>query len=216
MTEPLEIERKFLIEMPDRALLDRCPVRWEMWQTYLLSRPGVSARVRRRVGETEQFFHTEKQRLTDRTCVEREREIDAREYEALLAQRDPARVTIHKMRYCLPEGGLVFEIDVYPFWRQLAVMEVELQREEQSFTVPRGLLVLREVSGDRRLKNAALAGHVPPEEELLAEAAGNGITPLHGSLECGKIIWEYRRGNNCRCIFAEIVLRHGFDIYTHT
>ena len=58
-------------------------------------------------GETEQFFHTEKQRLTDRTCVEREREIDAREYEALLAQRDPARVTIHKMRYCLPEGGLV-------------------------------------------------------------------------------------------------------------
>ena len=29
MTEPLEIERKFLIEMPDRTLLDRCPVRWE-------------------------------------------------------------------------------------------------------------------------------------------------------------------------------------------
>ena len=39
----------------------------------------------------------------------------------------------------------------------------------------------------KRLKNAALAGHVPPEEELLAEAAGNGITPLHGSPECGKI-----------------------------
>ena len=40
----------------------------------------------------------------------------------------------------------------------------------------------------KRLKNAALAGHVPPEEELLAEAAGNGITPLHGSPACGKII----------------------------
>lgn len=187
MTEPLEIERKFLIEMPDRTLLDRCPVRWEIWQTYLLSRPGVSARVRRRMGETEQFFHTEKQRLTDRTCVEREREIDAREYEALLAQRDPARVTIHKMRYCLPEGGLVFEIDVYPFWRRLAVMEVELQREDQSFTVPRGLRVLREVSGDWRLKNAALAGHVPPEEELLAEMEENGGFSLHEGAECGKI-----------------------------
>ena len=117
MTEPLEIERKFLIEMPDQTLLDRCPVRWEMWQTYLLSRPGVSARVRRRVGETEQFFHTEKQRLTDRTCVEREREIDAREYEALLAQRDPARVTITRCAIacrragwcsrstCIPSGG---------------------------------------------------------------------------------------------------------------
>lgn len=43
MTEPLEIERKFLIEMPDRTLLDRCPVRWEMWQTYLLSRARASA-----------------------------------------------------------------------------------------------------------------------------------------------------------------------------
>ena len=69
MTEPLEIERKFLIEMPERAVLDRCPTRWEIWQTYLLAPPGISARVRRRVGETEQFFHTEKLRRTDRTCV---------------------------------------------------------------------------------------------------------------------------------------------------
>ena len=107
MTEPLEIERKFLIEMPGRAVLDRCPVRWEMWQTYLLAPPGISARVRRRVGETEQFFHTEKLRRTDRTCVEREREITRAEYETLLRQQDPDRVTIHKERYCLPEGGLV-------------------------------------------------------------------------------------------------------------
>lgn len=108
MTEPLEIERKFLIEMPERAVLDRCPMRWEIWQTYLLAPPGISARVRRRVGETEQFFHTEKLRRTDRTCVEREREITRAEYEMLLRQQDPDRVTIHKERYCLPEGGLVF------------------------------------------------------------------------------------------------------------
>ena len=154
MTEPLEIERKFLIEMPDRTLLDRCPVRWEMWQTYLLSRPGVSARVRRRVGEAEQFFHTEKQRLTDRTCVEREREIDAREYEALLAQRDPARVTIHKVRYCLPEGGLVFEIDVYPFSAERAVL---FQYGQNSAALPEEITVLREVTGDADYKNRKLA-----------------------------------------------------------
>ena len=63
------------------------------------------------------------------------------------------------------------------FLRRLAVMEVELQREDQGFTVPRGLRVLREVSGDWRLKNAALAGHVPPEEELLAEMEENGGFP---------------------------------------
>ena len=169
MTEPLEIERKFLIEMPERAVLDRCPTRWEIWQTYLLAPPGISARVRRRVGETEQFFHTEKLRRTDRTCVEREREITRAEYEMLLRQQDPDRVTIHKERDCLP------------------VMEVELQREDQGFTVPRGLRVLREVSGDWRLKNAALAGHVPPEEELLAEMEENGGFSLHEGAECGKI-----------------------------
>lgn len=133
------------------------------------------------------IFHTEKLRRTDRTCVEREREITRAEYETLLRQQDPDRVTIHKERYCLPEGGLVFEIDVYPFWRRLAVMEVELQREDQGFTVPRGLRVLREVSGDWRLKNAALAGHVPPEEELLAEMEENGGFSLHEGAECGKI-----------------------------
>ena len=112
----------------------------------------------------------------------------------LLRQQDPDRVTIHKERYCLPEGGLVFEIDVYPFWRRLAVMEVELQREDQGFTVPRGLRVLREVSGDWRLKNAALAGHVPPEEELLAEMEENGGFSLHEGAECGKINWICRKG----------------------
>ena len=132
MTEPLEIERKFLIEMPERAVLDRCPTRWEIWQTYLLAPPEISARVRRRVGETEQFFHTEKLRRTDRTCVEREREITRAEYETLLR-------------------------------------------------------VLREVSDDWRLKNAALAGHVPPEEELLAEMEENGGFSLHEGAECGKI-----------------------------
>ena len=39
----------------------------------------------------------------------------------------------------------------------------------------------------RRLKNAALAGHVPPEEELLAEMEENGGFSLHEGAECGKI-----------------------------
>lgn len=171
MTEPLEIERKFLIEMPERAVLDRCPTRWEIWQTYLLAPPGISARVRRRVGETEQFFHTEKLRRTDRTCVEREREITRAEYETLLRQQDPDRVTIHKERYCLPEGGLVFEIDVYPFWRRLAVMEVELQREDQGFTVPRG--AAGAAGGVRRLAAEKRRSGRPC-------AAGGGITGGNG------------------------------------
>ena len=76
-------------------------------------------------------------------------------------------MTIHKERYCLPEGGLVFEIDVYPFWRRLAVMEVELPREDAPFRFPRGITVVRELTGDHRFSNAALARHIPTEQELL-------------------------------------------------
>lgn len=187
MTEPLEIERKFLIHMPEEALLRRCTVQWDIEQTYLLSPPGISARVRRRTGPREQFFYTEKERISDRSCVEREREIDAQEYGALLQRRDPGRVTLRKRRHVLPWAGLDFEIDVYPFWQRIAVLEVELEREEQDVALPPQLRVLREVSGDWRLKNAALAGHVPPEEELLAEIEKDAPFSLQGAANCATI-----------------------------
>ena len=168
MNQPLEIERKYLIACPDtEALRPRCSAVYEMEQIYLKARPGVTARVRRRVGEREEFFHTEKERLTDRTHVERERLITREEYEALLQTRDDNAMTIRKTRYCLPHEGLTFEIDVYPFWQTVAVMEVELEREDQTFALPEGITVLREVTEDRRMKNAALARHIPAEAELL-------------------------------------------------
>ena len=168
MNAPLEIERKYLIAYPDvEALRSRCSAVYEMEQTYLHAAPGVTARVRRRVGEREEFFHTEKERITDRTHVERERTVTREEYETLLQSRDENALSVSKTRYCLPHDGLVFEIDVYPFWQSVAVMEVELEREDQSYTLPEGIHVIREVTDDRRMKNAALARHVPAESELL-------------------------------------------------
>ena len=168
MSQPLEIERKYLIAYPDTdALRRRCSAVYEMEQIYLRAAPGVTARVRRRKGEKEEFFHTEKERITDRTHVERERLISREEYEALLLNRDERAMTIRKMRYCLPHEGFIFEIDIYPFWEKVAIMEVELEREEQAFTMPEGITVIREVTHEKFMKNAALARHVPDEAELL-------------------------------------------------
>ena len=168
MNQPLEIERKYLIAYPDtEKLRPRCSAVYEMEQTYLRAAPGVTARVRRRVGEREEFFHTEKERITARTHVERERIVTREEYEKLLCSRDETAQTIHKWRYCLPHEGFLFEIDVYPFWKKIAVMEVELEREDQTFTLPDGITVLREVTEERWMKNAALARYIPTEAELL-------------------------------------------------
>lgn len=168
MSIPLEIERKYLINYPDtEALRGRCSAVYAIEQTYLHAEPGVTARVRRRVGEKEEFFYTEKERLSDLTHVERERAITREEYDALLEKRDEKALTICKTRYCLPHEGLTFEIDVYPFWKTVAVMEVELQREDQEFALPPEITVIREATDDRRMKNAALARHIPDEMELL-------------------------------------------------
>ena len=64
---PLEIERKFLIEYPDTALLDRlsegnCS---HISQTYLLGEDGVSERVRARTrGGKTVYTHNTKIRLS--------------------------------------------------------------------------------------------------------------------------------------------------------
>ena len=74
--------------------------------------------------------------------------------------------TIRKTRYCLPEGPYTFEIDFYPFWPSYAVMEIELPREDAPFRFPDGITVVRELTGDRRFSNAALARQIPAEYEL--------------------------------------------------
>ena len=91
---PLEIERKFLIRYPDLNWLQHCPEArcTEIVQTYLLSRPGESRRVRSWTenGSTV-YIRTFKQSLTDRTRIEREEQISPEEYDILLQKADPER-----------------------------------------------------------------------------------------------------------------------------
>lgn len=168
MPKNLEIERKFLIAMPDEGELARqdgarCD---EILQTYLLSQDGVTARVRARRGEGGIVYTaTEKRRLSDLTAVEDEREVTEEEYRALLLRRDGALTPIEKRRYAIPYGGHTLEIDVYPFWQRQAVLEVELPSEDTPLTLPPFIRVIREVSGDRRYKNVSLARSIPAEDE---------------------------------------------------
>lgn len=169
MSEQLEIERKYLIAMPDtQALRAACSHVYEMEQTYLTAGEGITARVRRRQeGEQVEYFYTEKEFRTDRTCLERERAVTEEEYRRLLARRRPDGVTLRKTRWCVPYAGRVLEIDIYPFWEHTAVLEIELPDENAPVALPPQIRVLREVTADRRLKNAVLAQRIPAESELM-------------------------------------------------
>ena len=163
---PLEIERKFLIARPDEALLDeKCIKRLEIVQVYL--RPGADGanrRIRRtRSGAEERFFYTEKTRRTSITRIEREREITAAEFSALLSESEEMLRPIEKTRYVVPFAGHALEIDVFPFWHDRAFCECELQSEDEPLALPDWLRVYREVTDDPRYTNHALARAVPED-----------------------------------------------------
>ena len=158
--EPFEIERKFLIEYPDLAWLESLPNchKVDIIQTYLLAPEGDEIRVRQR-GEngSYSYYQTTKRRVTDVRRVEIERRLTQREYLTLLMETDPALHPIRKTRYCLTWEEQYFEIDVYPFWDDKAIVELELSDEKAEIRFPKELKVIREVTDDEAYKNHSLA-----------------------------------------------------------
>ena len=155
-----------LHRVPDAALLGEKSVkRLAIAQVYLRAvTSGAGRRIRRaRCGDETRYYYTEKTRVTAVTRIEREHEITAAEFEALLSERDEALRTIEKTRYLVPFEGHTLEIDVFPFWRDRAFCECELQSEDEPLPLPDWLHVYREVTDDPRYTNRALARSVPDE-----------------------------------------------------
>lgn len=160
----MEIERKYLIEYPDVKALAAMPdcVVWEIEQTYLRAPHGETRRVRRVVeNKRVTYTRTFKRRVDAMSCVEDEIEIDRDAYDALLIDRDDARNVVQKTRYRIPYLGQLIEVDVYPFWTDRAICEIELPDEETPARLPPWLSLITEVTGDRAYSNAELARSVP-------------------------------------------------------
>ena len=158
--EPLEIERKYLIEYPDMKWLTSLPNcrKVEIIQTYLTSAAGEETRVRQRGADGHYVYYlTTKRTVSELKRVEIERRLSEREYVRLLMDADPTRRPIRKDRYCLTYDNQYFEIDVYPFWDDRAIVEIELRDEDQTVRFPEKLRLIREVTDDAAYKNAALA-----------------------------------------------------------
>lgn len=158
--EPYEIERKFLIEYPDIKWLESQPTcqRIEIIQTYLKSHEGDEVRVRQRgIDGHYIYFQTTKRKVSDVKRIEIERRLSQTEYLKLLMEADTTRRQIRKTRYCLTYENQYFEIDIYPFWKDKAIAEIELSNENASIVFPKQIKVIQEVTDDDSYKNASLA-----------------------------------------------------------
>ena len=155
---PLEIERKFLIRKTPE-LIAACSKKTDIEQIYLIKTdPAVQRRIRSMTTDgAVRYFYTEKRFISAVTREENEREITREEYEKLRSEADMSLVPIIKTRHILEFSGQRFEIDSYPFSDELASMELELADEEQEIFFPPCAVIIKEVTGDKRYSNAALA-----------------------------------------------------------
>jgi CYTH domain-containing protein len=167
----IEIERKYLIAMPDAAFLDNCE-RSEITQTYLRGDAYTTERVRKRVrGDTCEYTHTLKRKLNNMRRIEDEHVIGEEEYKRLLERADPARNTILKTRHCFEYDGRIWELDVFSFWDDRAFLEIELTDEGDAVTLPPEIRLIREVTDDPRYTNAALSLEIPQEDMIAVSLA---------------------------------------------
>lgn len=161
----IETERKFLIELPEAALLEKLEgVRIRhMVQTYLTYAGNTERRVRRITENgAVSYIYTEKRPVAGMKIsrFEDEREVDEDEYNALMRG---CVSELTKTRYAFPYRGHVIEIDVYPYeiggnaLAHKAVLEVELGDVGEAFDLPEFIVVLRELTGTREFSNKALA-----------------------------------------------------------
>lgn len=158
--EPFEIERKFLIEYPDLDWLEKEPncQRIEIIQTYLKSSADEEVRVRQRgFNGNYIYFQTTKKKVSEAKRVEVEKRLSQNQYLELLMEADTTKRQIRKSRYCLTYRGQYFEIDVYPFWKDQAIAEIELSDENAKIEFPKEIKVIKEVTDDEKYKNASLA-----------------------------------------------------------
>ena len=159
--KPMETERKYLIEYPDVRALEGMPncQSVDILQAYLRSEiPGETIRIRQRGREGNYvYFKTRKRRLEDGRRIEMEERLTKNEYLELLMQADPDYRPIRKQRFCLSENGLYYNIDIYPQWKDTALMEIELYSGEDEVRFPEGIRVIREVTGEKEYTNPSIA-----------------------------------------------------------
>lgn len=157
--EPMPKKHKYLIDMPD---MDTLATKYnaatlDMMQTFLReTNPNVERRIRQqRNGADYLYFYTEKHLMPDGTKWDTEKPISQKTYIQYLMEGEPGLHAVHKTKYRFTYASQRFEIDVYPFSNDKAIMFRYSGTDEAE--LPPEIHVLREVTGDLEYKNKQLA-----------------------------------------------------------
>jgi len=163
---PIEIERKYIIEIPDEEKMRLCEgyTVSEILQIYIESSPHLTHRVRsRKKSGNTVYTETQKIRIDKMSSYEDEKEISEREFLGLSNNIKKGTVPIEKVRHTFDYLGQTFEIDMYPKWKKSCIMETELESRESCVEIPDFIKIIKEVTGDKAYSNASMAKSFPRE-----------------------------------------------------
>ncbi len=157
MKNGLEIERKFLVEMPDLKKLDIIKF-VDIIQTYLSDGENNSQRRVRKIACKDNVYmtYTEKDFISPAVRKEKEKLISCTEYNLLLKDAKNTE-PVRKKRAVFLYENQKFELDIYPFSEKYAILELELENPEQKIYFPEYINVLKEVTGNKLYSNIKLA-----------------------------------------------------------
>ena len=166
MSKNIEIEKKYIILKPIEARLSEMKdySSSEIEQIYLSSPRGITHRVRsRRFSDKTVFTETTKVKIDKMSAYENEREITEEEFNSLAEHRDEQTRTIKKCRHTFVFCGQLFEIDIYPEWKNTAILETELPDRDTVVKFPDFIKIVADVTGDKRYSNASMSRSFPDE-----------------------------------------------------
>ena len=159
---PSSVEKKFLVRKPSDELLKNIGFssRNEIIQTYLRTNiEGIERKVRQIGNEKDgySFYYTQKTKKNGINTKEIEKKISVKDYINLMSEADTSLHQLKKERYCFISNNQFFELDVYPFDSEYAILDLEIDNKEDSFLVPNFLEVIKDVTNDDYYKNIRIA-----------------------------------------------------------
>lgn len=163
---PIDSFEKYLISMPNLQKLEKdfyCNFsKVDVVRTYLVSKNNAVERSVIKTGSEGDYayYYTEKRHFEGYDQIDVERHITKKEYLSLLSGNNVRIKEIKKTRYGFVWNNKYYEIDIFDFWKDKAILKVQLTDRSNKVEVPSILNVLMDITSDLSYTNFSLAQNI--------------------------------------------------------
>ena len=157
--KPFEAKKKYLIEYPDLSLLEKLEnvERVELDQTYLKADNNEKIQIRKRGLGDDCIYYQTRVRIQNGQLLQVEKRLTKAEYEEKLTQADPTRKQLHRTRYCIIDNNQYMEIDIYPFWNDKAILNIDVLDVNSNVYIPDYVKVVEDITNNPQYFNSELS-----------------------------------------------------------